>query len=630
MKKRIFGLMKPLVDAHTMGIYLVENLLKDCGFSVIRASKEIETALNDVDLKSNCDEIVDWIKNNKINAVGISYRLDPDTAMHIVDMVYHAVNEEGLFISQGGELEFFFYAGLPESCEKIQKYVSDKIRVFRGGEPPENTLFRLDVPMNMIPRSVISMDLYKEELMRIAGKIIDDGLYFDEKPAVIKAYAEYGTDGDTIEKRVKSALESGSLPLIRAHFGPFSINKSRQENVDDFIDQCRVIAKSGYLDILSIGSSQLTQEAFGEDWEGRINGGGVPVNSEYEYRCIKEAARPMLVRTYAGTKGIRELARVHEESLNISWHALSLWWFDELDGRGPNRLLDNLEEHIDTIKFIASCDRAFEANVPHHFAFRGCDDVTYVAAGYLSAKLAKECGIRTFILQNMLNTPKHLWGIQDLAKARAMLNLVRELEDDSFKVLLQTRAGLDFFDPDEEEAKKQLAFVSCMMDDIEPNNENSPEIVHVVSYSEAIKLSTPEIIDESIKISRKAILEYRRIKKSGDRSIIEKQNDEIEKRRERLEKSARFRIKNMEDYIENLYSASGLYLAFVAGWLPTPYLWNDSEEFRFSRAFGSKLEYGEAVLTRNGKTMTDEDRVSLAIGNMAEAEKLLSDRQVLI
>ena len=84
--------------------------------------------------------------------------------------------------------------------------------------------------------------------------------------------------------------------------------------------------------------------------------------------------------------------------------------------------------------------------------------------------------------------------MQDLAKSRVLLRLVKELEDNNFRVILQTRAGLDFFKPDIDEAKAQLAAVTAMMDDIDPKNIYSPEIIHVVSYSEALYLATPDII----------------------------------------------------------------------------------------------------------------------------------------
>ena len=53
------------------------------------------------------------------------------------------------------------------------------------------------------------------------------------------------------------------------------------------------------------------------------------------------------------------------------------------------------------------------------------------------------------------------------------------------------------------------------MDDIEPNNPNSPEIIHVVSYSEAVRLATPDIIEESIKITLGSLKAYRDLKSKG-------------------------------------------------------------------------------------------------------------------
>ncbi len=62
---------------------------------------------------------------------------------------------------------------------------------------------------------------------------------------------------------------------MRAHVGPYSSSVSREESVKQFISWAKYLADTGYLDILSIGTSQLTQSNFGEDWGGgRPNGGG--------------------------------------------------------------------------------------------------------------------------------------------------------------------------------------------------------------------------------------------------------------------------------------------------------------------------------------------------------------------
>jgi hypothetical protein len=98
-------------------------------------------------------------------------------------------------------------------------------------------------------------------------------------------------------------------------------------------------------------------------------------------------------------------------------------------GAVRTRCLQNLREHLETLDFIAASGKPFEPNIPHHFSFRGGDDVTYILSAYLAARTAKSRGVKTLILQNMLNTPKYTLGVADLAKSRAMLRLVRTLED---------------------------------------------------------------------------------------------------------------------------------------------------------------------------------------------------------
>lgn len=335
----------------------------------------------------------------------------------------------------------------------------------------------------------------------------------------------------------------------------------------------------------------------------------------------------MLVRTYSGTKKVEYMADVYERTIHIAWHALSLWWFDELDGRGPNTLYQNLKEHINTIRHISAIGTPVETNVPHHFAFRGCDDVTYIVSAYLAAKTTKLCGVRTFVLQNMLNTPRSTWGIQDLAKSRAMLHLVKSLEDENFRVIVQTRAGLDYFKPNIEEAKAQLAAVTAMMDDIDPDNVYSPEIIHVVSYSEALYLATPDILNESIQITRQALQEYRRRKKHGE--TPDAKTTDIQNREYRLEDAARKIIDAMESNIVNLYSPEGLYIAFTAGWLPVPELWSDSDEFLHAKCWETQMTNGGIELVDHGLLMTTESRINRCLGFIPDAEYMLTHKYLM-
>lgn len=624
-KDEVFGMLKSLVDAHTMGIHAATALLKDCDYTVIIASKQIEYAVDRINSINSQKQICDWIRNNHISYLGISYRLDPKDAVDLVGKIVYLLKKEGLYEADNAQIKSIHFAGLKPACDEIEQEYNGRIRTFRGGESAEETLLVMGVPYSDIPQEIKSGCKYDKQLHEFGKKIISSGEYKKFKTQSRKIYKEYGTDRDTVELRLDNNFVSGFQPLIRAHSGPYSPDLTRAQCLEEYQEWCRELANEGLLDILSIGSSQLSQSNFGDNWEGKRNGGGVPVNSEQEYINIWRAARPMLVRTYSGTKNIAQMAAMYERTINISWHALSLWWFNELDGRGPNTLYDNLKEHIDTIRYISSTNKPVETNVSHHFAFRGCDDITYIVSGYLAAKMAKKCGIKTFVLQNMLNTPRSTWGIQDLAKSRVLIKLVKQLEDKSFRVILQTRAGLDYFKPNIDEAKVQLAAVTALMDDIDPNNKYSPEIIHVVSYSEALFLATPDILNDSIRITKTSLNEYRRLKRNHETPNV--MTDEILKRTENLWNDSKTIIHAMEKMIPNLYSPEGLYIAFVAGWLPVPELWSDSKEFSHAKSWGSKGKNGSIILTNMDIALSVDARINRCVSNMKDAYYYLKNKE---
>lgn len=623
-KNETFALMKTLVDAHTMGIHAAAALLRECGYRVLIPPREIEDALGKISVESSQSIIKSWIRQNDVKHIGISYRLDPEDAVDIVGRFIMMLKQDRMFESADAIIRSVFFAGLPEACDKIAKEYQGRISTFRGGESVEETLLVMGIPQEDIPQKIIAGCKYDKDLLRFGQEIIEKGEYKDIKPLFRNKYQEFGTKKDTLEARIYHNYKGGFQPLIRAHSGPYAADMTREECLKEYYHWCKLLADAGYLDILSIGSSQLSQSNFGENWGDKKNGGGVPVNSEKEYESIWEASRPMLVRTYSGTKNVEYMADIYERTINISWHALSLWWFNELDGRGPNSLYRNLQEHISAIQYIAKTGKPVETNVPHHFAFRGCDDVTYIVSSYISAKMTKLCKVKTFILQNMLNTPRSTWGIQDLAKSRAMLHLIKSLEDESFRVIFQTRAGLDYFKPDIEEAKIQLSAVTAMMDDIDSDNIYSPEIIHVVSYSEALYLATPDIINDSIKITRQSLDEYRKRKVKGETPNV--MTTEIQSRTYRLEHAAKMVIAAMEKNIKNLYSPEGLYIAFVAGWFPVPELWSDSEEFFHAKCWETKMTNGGIELVDHGVLMTVNSRIDKCIGNITDAENILKEK----
>ena len=613
-KGDVFGFVKPLVDVHTMGMFTMANLLRDCGYKVHVANEELEEAVENIYKLNNYSLTKKWILDNHINVLGFSYRLDPREGSDYFMSLYEHLKGDKMFKEDGGPLTMISFAGLPDTCEIVKSKTRGDVLVFKGNESPVESLRKYGVPDNLLPISLVDESPYDKLRWEFAEQVIASERWKIDIPQDHFGYPECGRDNDTFIKRLEYARRKRSLPIIRTHSGPY--NPNRLEALKEYNSWCRTLAQSQLLDVLSIGSSQLTQSHFGENWEGLPNGGGVPVNSESEYRVIRENANPMLVRTYSGTKDVPGLARVHERALNISWHALSFWWFDELDGRGNNTLLENLKEHFEAVRYIVTTGKPVEPNVPHHFAFRGSDDVSYIVSGFLAAKACKKLGVKHLILQNMLNTPKYTIGVQDLAKGRVMLKLVRTLEDDNFKISLQSRAGLDYFAPDLEYAKVQLAAVTCLMDDIEPDNENSPEIVHVVNYCEAVRLATPPVIRESIKITLNALHEYRLARAAGKVPNM-KYDRETNARFEDLYYETKGAIELLEHNIPNLYTPEGFYKVFTEGFLPVPYLMDQKRKFPKATRWHTAIKNGGIkVVDEDGNVIDTITRYKTIISQM--------------
>ncbi|MBM4037914.1 MAG: cobalamin-binding protein [Planctomycetes bacterium] len=638
-----FGLLRPALDAHTLGIASVAQILQDCGCRAVAADAAACEAAGRPDDPAAFSAVERWLRENRITILGFSYRLDPDDGAALFARLATRLKARRLLAEQGGPLKALYFAGLPRACDLARQRVPEATGTFCGDETPAETLRILGVAASRVPSALAQGIAYDEDRLAFGRDLVRRADYLGVKPVDRSGYPGYGTEADTLAARVNHGLANRLPPLVRAHVGPYL--PDRAEAVRVFLDWTRQLAAVGLLDVLSIGTSQLTQSAFGEDWGGRPNGGGVPLNCPEEFAAVWRAARPMLVRTYAGTRDVPALARMYEETIHIAWHALSLWWFCQVDGRGPYTVRENLVQHIETLRYIASTGKPYEPNVSHHFAFRGADDVTYIVAAVLAAGAAKACGVRTLILQAMLNTPKSTWGVADLAKARAMLALVRELEDDRFRVLLQPRGGLDYFSHDLEKAKAQLAAVTALMDDIERHDAGSPPVIHVVSYSEASHLADPAVVNESIQITRHALAEWRRLRAKGEVDDMAAHPDVAARTAELLAES-RTILHAIEDMVPGWHRpaektpavfcaqhpqgrsgkrqrvsfpreplAEGLYQAFARGFLPVPYLWQCREEFAQAIAWPTRLVHGSVkVVDTDGKPMPAGERMRRVAG----------------
>ena len=604
------GILKPGVDAHVLGVTSVAELLEECSCAVALAPDDVCRAANRPEGGYESGTIETWIRGQRITRLGFSYRLNPDDGAALFDRLVRQLERRRLFVGQGGPIGSLYFAGLPEACRLARERVPRLTACFDGEETPAETLARLGIRQSMVPQETGKALAYDRDRMSFGEEIVRRADYLGVRPPDRSGYPDFGKVGDSLVARLDHAARTGGLPLTRAHMGPYL--QDREEAVRRFLQWTRDLAAAGHLDVLSIGTSQLTQARFGEPWGDEPNGGGVPLANAGEFADAWRAARPMLVRSYAGSKDVAALARMLDETIHNAWHALSLWWFCRIDNRGPYTLRENLAEQFAALRHVASAGKPYEPNVPHHFAFRGADDATYVVSGWIAARAAKAAGVRTLVAQTMLNTPKHTWGVQDLAKSRALLTLLREIEGRDFRVVLQPRAGLDYFSADPGKAKAQLAAVTALMDDIEPGDAASPPMVHVVSWSEAVRFADPPVIAESVQITRHALAEYRRLRARG--LVDDRGNDpEVQARTQDLLAESRAIIRAIAASVPDPWSPAGLYRVFAAGFLPVPYLWECREELAAAVAWRTRTIRGSVRLVDDrGVPLPVEERIARA------------------
>ena len=285
-----FGFVKPSVDAHVLGITSIGDILTDLGKEVVYAPREVCQACDrpEGDLESAAIEA--WIRGQRISLLGFSYRLSPEDGVDLLVRLVRQLERRSLFADQGGPVASLFFAGLPPACQLARQRVPRLQAVFDGEETPRETLHRLGIRPSAVPRESERAIAYDSDRLAFGEDIVRRGHYLAEAPPERGGYPEYGTARETLAMRTAQAARAGTLPLYRAHMGQYL--PDREEAVRLFHRWTRELAGLGQLDVLSIGTSQLSQERFGEDWGDSTNGGGVPLNSREEFSDTWRAARP--------------------------------------------------------------------------------------------------------------------------------------------------------------------------------------------------------------------------------------------------------------------------------------------------------------------------------------------------
>lgn len=395
------------------------------------------------------DEFVTAIQNEKADLVGVSYRLTPETGERLL----------GAFAEAGDELRAsgvrFAFGGTPPVAERAEALGFFE-RVFDGTQPVEAVLAYLKGQLN-----------------------------------------EVGTASDYPQTLVKRISWKMPFPILRHHFGLPTL-----EDTEDGIKQ---LSSVSVLDVISLGIDQDAQENFfhPERQSPRSRGaGGVPVRSPDDYRILYQASRQgnyPLIRTYSGTDNFIRLAEMYVETINIAWCAIPIFWFNQMDGRGPWDLEESINEHQRLMAWYGKKNIPVELNEPHHWGMRDAPDVIYVVSAYLSAYNARAAGVQDYIAQMMFNSPAGTSDSMDLAKMQACLKMIDPLASSAFRIWRQTRTGLLSYPLDPNEARGHLAASVYLQMELKPH------IVHVVGHTEAHHAATAEDVIEACGLARRAI-----------------------------------------------------------------------------------------------------------------------------
>jgi len=395
------------------------------------------------------EKVLEIARSEGADLVGVSYRLTPETGERLLGDFAEAADE---MRSKGVR---FAFGGTPPVAERARKLGFFE-RVFDGSEPADQVLAYLK------------------------GQTV-------EKPE----------ETDFPQKTVDRINWKAPFPLIRHHFG--------LPTMEETLQGVEKIAKSGCLDVISLGIDQDAQENFfrPERQDPRRKGaGGVPVRKWEDYEELFSASRRgnyPLIRTYSGTDDFIQLAEMYMGTINNAWCAIPLFWFNEMDGRGPWDLESSIRQHQEVMSWYGKRNIPVELNEPHHWGMRDASDVVFVVSACLAAYNARAFGVKDYIAQLMFNSPPGVSDAMDLAKMLAVLKLIEPLAGPEFRIWKQTRTGLLSYPLDPTAARAHLAasiYVQMAL---------HPHIVHVVGHTEAHHAATGEDVIEACGLARRAI-----------------------------------------------------------------------------------------------------------------------------
>ncbi|HBW13139.1 MAG TPA: methionine synthase [Proteiniclasticum sp.] len=494
-------------------------------------------------------ELVGGIIEFKPHVVALSYRLSEEGAYYLLKEL------EGIIGEQGFEDIIFIFGGTVETAKAARKFSYIR-KVFDGSED--------------ISESVIYLRNMEKE------------------------HAEEEIPPQSLGERI---AWKKPFPIIRHHIG--------LETLEDTYEHIKILAESRLLDVISLAPDQNAQEHYFQQElmpKGEDGAGGVPIRNEEHLRWMYEATRrgnyPMM-RCYSGTRDLYPFSKILKDTVNNAWAAIPLTWYSQLDRRSDRELLRAIRENMEAIAYNAEMGVPVEMNESHQWALRYCSDVIEVAISVITAKVAKHLGVKEMVMQYMLANPPSISPLMDLAKMQAKIDLMGEEEDENFTIYRMVRTGLLAYPADMDQAKGLISstmFYGTFL---------KPDIVHVVSYSEAVKRATSVEILESVRMVKKSM-------EIADKGLLENIHEDkrFKERLEFLKKEVRYllgEISKLKDVEDPLVDPEVIYLAIKEGLLDAPGL----KGFSVAKGnFRTEIHEGYHVtVDDDGEILEEEERI---------------------
>jgi hypothetical protein len=576
------------------------------------------------------EEILAHIERLDPLFIGFSYRLSPEVGVREMTRLLELLHREGLLKQKQREVKRkIALAGLPETMRAMKERQhslpceiwtmpqdDDRIRganrvlTFLEITDPLREQIIDDLRSELFPPGISVLD-------ELAREVLASDAYKEEPPLPIPSKAA--------QRSYIQRIRESTMPLLRTHFGiPHHTIRPTVEGINR-------LAQERVIDEVSLGSSDLSQRFFGkpEEFVKRKNDGGVPYQTAADLSELFEATRRgnyPSIKPYAHVVELVDFIDIClQTGMLIGAHqAVPLYWFNELDGRGPMTVPESIREHIAAVRKLARCGIPVEMNDPNQWSSRWAHDTIICADYALITAVMLASNVQDLVLQMQFNKPRETGDFADIAKMMAGLELAQSLASASAhkpQIWRETRTGIDYFDPSPQIAKYQLARSTLLQMILQPH------IIHLVSYCEADHIATADDVIDSSKLVRRAVrifgqhapdlLRYREHPVVVQRRVhLLEQSQYLLRKIAQLNDSKLDMNQALSSLVPHLASPHALSAALEQGYMSAPGIFHPRYQARkFTSTGPTKYGFIDCFNPKTGEILTELERLNLLAEN---------------